>query len=1321
MKKALVVAALLCVMLIAERLKQSGVSSAGTLAAIGFVVLAAYAVAELGKSWSLPQVTGYILAGVALGPSAGGIISGEVVGEMRMFNTLALGLIATSAGLELDVRQLARLGKTLLYTTLIKVVVGASLVAGTLLAVESLLGSLGLQTQGELLTLALVMGVLSIGTSPSITLAVLSETGAKGRLSDLVLGAAVFKDLVVIIGLAIATATGRVLLQPGAALDSQVLTDVAFELVGSIGAGGIVGIAFILYVRFIRAEMLLFVAAMILVVAEACRAMHLELLLVFIAAGFVVRNFSKFEHDLMRPLQLVALPVFVVFFANAGASVDLVTTWKILPLALALCAVRAATYVLASRLGGKWSGESSVIREHAWLAYLPQAGVTLGLVGLASLQLPALATPITNTGMAVVALNLLVGPITLRRALGLARELPKLDPGSVPQLPSLPAAGHESPLPSSSPRALLAALPESLQHEHSKLARDVDGVLRRFARDQVPRLPALPEPAEKTEKPAELSRLAQLVVAHRTAYQALYAELTAVVGRVPQRVRVTRKPGVTPAGRGAGRWFARRVRDLPLRRLARVALGPAMARHVARAFETGLREGAPSGGQQRGGQLLAGTAEVAMELATPELPAALEAGLEELARLLRDVWLGRRSAQNTRYSSVEPAVRQQLQSLMDSSENELARLLQAARGSALLEQRRAEITATLRHTVDHRVVLPALASLEKVGSALDILSAWLNQHRLALTSESFSPALLARLRADFDKLASSSCGEVAREFRFAATLRATLAQMKADVEAVPSSVECLALAPDAPLTEGRMQAIALRTHVDALIRHLMPPLDLAARSVSAALSQVRRRVEDGVQPEWTLLEAQVDLAQQGEIQALAQERLARARRQVERVKELTSRAVEGAVGSLSVSLDAAFAAFSAEVKAGASAQRSRDGGIERRLSRLRRASLRAMRWARGVLLAAPGVEDAATVRKLLHGTRSTALPEAVERSFELAPVTDERLFAAHRRLLEPVLDADAARGEVGYASMLIVGAKGAGKSSLLNMCELELPSATQVRLRPGDFGNDTGLFEALGALLECPATDAGLSRHLALRGPAIFVDDLAGWIGASRHRQEELQRLLLLIAATRRHAFWLVTVDSSMLHLFNELVQVEEVFTHILRLPALSLRETRHLVEARLALLGVEVMFQPSTGRRIWDRFRPSHEAERFYEAIQRASGGNPARVLSLCVQAFGLRGQSLTLSAAAISRPMPAAHQLSDLQLAILATLHRYGPRALDRLAHELSVSCPQLQRSVAFLSACGLVDEVDDGHALSISKPSQWVVFQSLVDARLALEVGR
>ncbi|MEO8178769.1 MAG: cation:proton antiporter [Deltaproteobacteria bacterium] len=1303
----LVVAALLGVMLIAGSLKRVGVSSAATLAAIGFVLLTAYAVAELGKSFSLPLVTGYILAGVVLGPSVGGIISGEVVREMRMFNTLALGLIATSAGLELDLRQLRRLGKTLLLTTFVKVVVGVSLVTATLFAVESSLGLLGISTRTELAVLALIMGVLSLGTSPSITLAVLSETKAKGRLSDLVLGAAVFKDLVVIVGLAVAVAVGRSALEPAASLDQAVLAGVAFELAGSIIAGSLVGLVLIAYVRFIGAEMLLFVAAMILVVAELCRAFHLELLLVFIVAGFVVRNYSKFGHDLMRPLELVALPVFVVFFANAGASIDLTTMWKILPLALAVGAARAFAYYLASRLGGKWAGESPLIQREAWWAYLPQAGVTLGLVGLASLQLPQLGTSITNTGMAVVALNLLLGPVTLRRALGRAGELPAPAIGQpaalAPEISSGRAGSTSEPAQLAAAQVSVGALPEAARRAYAGVLEATLDVLSRFENTIGPGLPVLPVLSEEVP---DLQLFRELVVGHRSAYQALYADLTSVLGQLPRLLRLDPRPGMQLEPGKLTQRLLRGGRELPLRRLARIALDPAIARYVASSFESGLR-GRPltkpsvalTGRMQTGGH---------------ELPPELESGLAQFARLLRDAGTRRLPTRRLRYSSVESSVRRQLRSLSGATEIELARLACAAWGSQLLELERARVTGALRGVVSSCVVAPAVSTMAKVGPAVSLLSDWIKRSGHALDGAS-SPVAAAQLRADFDSLATSALAELSREFRFAATVRTTLLEMQASIAALPASVDCLFLEQNAPLQQAKVQSVPLRAHAEALIRHLLPPVDLAARSVSTALSQVPRRVEDAIGPDWELLETQRNELGLQQIRALVSERFARSRRRVERVADVTARAVQAALEALAVSLDSACAAFTAEVLAGPAAPRGRDAGLAHHIGRARRALSRRSSELRLSLFGPASLLDASAVRRALHVRRPAELPDAVQRWFDGAPVSDERSFVAHRNLLDGILDAESSRAETGHASVLIVGSKGAGKSSLLNMCELELPFAHQLRLHAADFGADTSLFEALATLLDCPATPAALGRQLTLHSSAIFVDDLSTWVCSSLDRQRELQRVLRLIAETHRDAFWLISIEASMLRLLNELDSVEEVFTHVVRLPPLSLPEVRRLVESRLELSNLEVAVQLTRHARLLDRVWPSREGERMYRALRATSDGVPARVVALCRSAFHVDGKKVTLSVDAVRAPKPPRFDFSQVQLALLAALQRYGPQTLPRLERELALPSQRLQRSLAFLIACGLVNQVDEGHAFSIPSSAEWVVLEMLVGARV------
>lgn len=455
MRRLVVLAMLLGVMLGLKTFLDHGeLLAAGsplTLAAIGFVVLAAFTVGELVSALSIPKITGYILSGVVFGPQVSNILSHKIVSDMRVFNTLALGLIALTAGLELDVKATRKVLRTLMATVALKIPLLMISVAGAFWAIETYHPFLGLESRGAILALAIIFAVLGIGTSPSVSLAVINDARAKGRLSDLTLAMAVVKDLVVVVCLAVAIAVGRGFYQPDAQLSVSTFLHVGKELGGSILLGATLGLLLILYVRFVRKEMLLTLVATVLLTAEAAAALYLELLLVLIATGFVVRNFSSFEHALLTPLTRVSLPVFVVFFTTAGAGVDLHGTIKLLPLAAALAAGRALSYYIASAVGTRAGGESEAVRDNAWLAYLPQAGVTLGLVLLTARQLPDLADAITSTGLALVSINLLVGPITLGLALRRAGELPNA---------AAPGPDHVEPVPSvttTAPDAAIAA------------------------------------------------------------------------------------------------------------------------------------------------------------------------------------------------------------------------------------------------------------------------------------------------------------------------------------------------------------------------------------------------------------------------------------------------------------------------------------------------------------------------------------------------------------------------------------------------------------------------------------------------------------------------------------------------------------------------------------------------------------------------------------------------------------------------------------------------------------------------------------------------
>ena len=494
MRRLLVLGAALGLLLVLQQFGVNNPDSLGvsplTLAAVGFVVLTAFTIGEIGAGAGLPKITGYILSGIVLGPHFSKLIDfspflGErVVKDMQLFNELALGLIALTAGLELHLVAVKRVLRTLLATLVFKIPLLLLLVGGGFILFEQRFHVLDIHSTSSLYALALLLAVLGIGTSPAIVLAVSNDAKAKGKLTELSLAMAVVKDLVVVVSLAIAIAIAKTMLDDGGghhggghhggehhSLDT--LIHVGQGITWAIFVGAILGALFVLYIRYIHAEMLLAVLVGILVGGEVARALHFEkeLLLMFISAGFVVRNLSEHAEQLHHPLERVALPVFVVFFTTVGARVDLEATALVLPAAGFLVAARMAAYFLAARIGAWLGQEEKAVSRNAWLAYWPQAGIALGLVQLAADNVQPLGPTIMQVGFAAVAINLLIGPIMLGWSLRRAGETPNSSTNEqdapteappdkpVESTKEIPASvGHLSELPEEKPPVPLEEL-----------------------------------------------------------------------------------------------------------------------------------------------------------------------------------------------------------------------------------------------------------------------------------------------------------------------------------------------------------------------------------------------------------------------------------------------------------------------------------------------------------------------------------------------------------------------------------------------------------------------------------------------------------------------------------------------------------------------------------------------------------------------------------------------------------------------------------------------------------------------------------------------
>ena len=137
------------------------------------------------------------------------------------------------------------------------------------------------------LALGAVVAAVSIATSDAATIAIVISTKSKGPMTTNIVSVAVLKDIVVVVAFAATTviATSALGLDSGTSLGDSI-----FRIILSAIFGVVLGYLIRLYMRYVNAELLLFVITMIYTVSFICDVFHLESALLFIAAGFIVAN-----------------------------------------------------------------------------------------------------------------------------------------------------------------------------------------------------------------------------------------------------------------------------------------------------------------------------------------------------------------------------------------------------------------------------------------------------------------------------------------------------------------------------------------------------------------------------------------------------------------------------------------------------------------------------------------------------------------------------------------------------------------------------------------------------------------------------------------------------------------------------------------------------------------------------------------------------------------------------------------------------------------------------------------------------------------------
>ncbi len=415
-------------------MSQHGLFSTGMLLILG------YFLGKLMARIHLPEITGYIIAGLILGDAALGIIHQEMSESLQIVTDVALGLIALTIGGEFSMSKLKRMGSEVVIITLAQVLL-------TLITVTLALWLFKLP-----LPFAMMLGALATATAPAATVAIVQSLRAHGPFVDRLYGIVALDDAgaVIIFGIVFAVVSGILTSDTiaGAAVGEAVVSTIhkgggfaiifgAFkEILLSILMGGVAGWIIHALARNKKntGELMIISLGWIFLLTAISLVFHLSAILANMAAGMVLINLSPRNHRVFRNLEPLTPPMYALFFAIAGTELNPAIFLKgdILILGLVFIFARAAGKILGVWSGAVLAKSKNNVRKYLGFCMLPQAGVAIGLVLMIQAS-PVVATlgpaqkdiitMMVNIILLSVFFNELVGPPVSKMAIVKALDM----------------------------------------------------------------------------------------------------------------------------------------------------------------------------------------------------------------------------------------------------------------------------------------------------------------------------------------------------------------------------------------------------------------------------------------------------------------------------------------------------------------------------------------------------------------------------------------------------------------------------------------------------------------------------------------------------------------------------------------------------------------------------------------------------------------------------------------------------------------------------------------------------------------------------------
>ncbi len=397
----------------------------------GIILIAGYFLSVAAEKLGFPKIVGYLVAGLLLNPEISNFIPKNFLDLSGTITNFCLAFITFEIGSSFSIDDLKKTGKKY-FSLAFYESFGAFLFLFFVFFLLSLyvlpLSTFGLPTA---LAFSLILASLGAPTDPSATLAVIHEYKAKGKVTNAILGAAAFDDIITLILFSFSISIAHSILGSQNVSVFHIVFIILYKIIGAIASGIIFGIIFNKLTEWLKifdnkSLLILFLAFLSLTFGLA-KIAGLDELFSTLTLGFIIRNFSKAKKEIVRITENGLEDLFfLLFFVFSAMHFSLASENLFL-------IVLIAGFIII-RMFGKYSGMylgtrilhmSGKVKNYAFAGLIPQGGIVLGLSLIISQQseFKDFANLLAGIIMGATIIHEFIGPFIARSVLKKSGEL----------------------------------------------------------------------------------------------------------------------------------------------------------------------------------------------------------------------------------------------------------------------------------------------------------------------------------------------------------------------------------------------------------------------------------------------------------------------------------------------------------------------------------------------------------------------------------------------------------------------------------------------------------------------------------------------------------------------------------------------------------------------------------------------------------------------------------------------------------------------------------------------------------------------------------